>query len=397
MTAAGLGVRYGRRLVFVAGLAVFGLASAACALSTSVPALVVARAVQGLGAAAVVPMALALLNAAFPPHRRGWAVGIYGSVTATAVVAGPVLGGLVAQGLSWQWIFWVNVPIALAAIPLVLLRVDEGRGPAVPLDVPGLILAAAAAFALVWGLIRAGGVGWRSASVPALLIGGVLLTVAFVAWERRAPVPMLPLRLFGSAAFSAGSAVTFLLNAGLTGAIFLTAQFLQGGLGHGPLVAGVWLLPLGIGPVLIAPRAGALADRFGERTLVVAGMLVFAAGLGGLALVGTAHAGYLAVLAPMSACGIGLAIAIPAVTKAVVSSVALPDIPVASGTYSTMRQFGGAFGVAVVGAVFAATGGYGSPAVFSTGYRAGVAVAAVLALLGSVVATGLGRRPASRR
>jgi EmrB/QacA subfamily drug resistance transporter len=392
MTAATLGSRYGRRRVFIAGLALFGAASAACALAPDAGALVAARAVQGLGAAAIMPMALALLNAAFPAERRGWATGIYGSVTGLAAVLGPVLGGLVAQGLEWQWVFWLNVPVALLAIPLVLARVPEGYGPATRVDLPGLALAAAAALGLVWGLIRVSGAGWTSPSVLGLLGGGALLTVAFLAWQRRTPVPMLPLRLFGSPAFSAGNAVIFLLNAALTGAVFFTAQYLQVSLHHGPLAAGLRLLPWGIAPLLVAPRAGALADRFGERVLVVNGMALFAAGAGWLALVATSGATYLVMVAPMTVAGVGFALAIPAVTKAVVSSVALPDIGVASGAYSTMRQLGGAFGVAVLGAVFAATGGYGSAAAFSDGYRAAIGVCAGLALAGTAVGLALRRR-----
>ena len=395
MTAATLGGRYGRRLVFVSGLAVFGAASAACALAPGVGTLVAARAVQGLGAAAVMPMALALLNAAFPPQRRGWATGVYGSVTGLAAVVGPILGGLVAQGLSWQWIFWVNVPVAVAAIVFALTRIGEGYAGRLPVDLPGLVLAGAAALGLVWGLVRGNGSGWTSPSVLGLLGGGALLAIGFVGWERRTATPMLPPRLFASPAFSAGNAVIFLLNAALTGAVFFTAQYLQVGLGHGPLAAGLRLLPWGIAPLLVAPRAGALADRFGERMLIVAGMVLFAAGTGWLALVATAHASYPSLVAPMSVAGIGFALAIPAVTKAVVSSVALPDIGTASGTYSTMRQLGGAFGVAVLGAVFAATGGYGSPSAFADGYRPATGVCAALALAGAVAGLGTSARRAA--
>jgi EmrB/QacA subfamily drug resistance transporter len=392
MTAATLGGRLGRRRVFVAGLAVFGLASVACALAPNVGVLVAARAVQGLGAAAVMPMALALLNVAFPAERRGWATGIYGSIGASAVVVGPILGGLVAQGLSWEWIFWLNVPIALAAIPLVLTRIPEGYGPVIPIDLPGLGLAAAGAFGLVWGLIRASDGGWSSPSALGLLVGGALLSVAFVAWERHARVPMLPLRLFGSPAFSAGSVVIFLLNGALTAAVFFTAQYLQIGLGNGPLSAGLRLAPWGIAPLLLAARAGALADRLGERLLVIVGMILLAGGTGWLALVAHPDTGYLAIVLPMLISGLGNAVAIPAVTKAVVSSVALPDIGAASGTYSTMRQLGGAFGVAVIGAVFAVTGGYGSAADFSDGYRAAIGACAAVAVAGAAVGLALGRR-----
>jgi MFS family permease len=254
-------------------------------------------------------------------------------------------GPLERQGLSWQWIFWLNVPIALAAIPFVLTRIPEGYGPAILADLPGLALAAGAALGLVWGLIRANDAGWRSPSVLGLLVGGAILMIAFIGWEGRARVPMLPLQLFGSPAFSAGNAAIFLLNGALTAAVFFTAQYLQISLGHGALAAGLRLLPWGIAPLLIAPRAGALADRVGERLLVVAGMVLFSVGLGWLALVATPDATYRSMVLPMTISGVGFALAIPAVTKAVVSSVAMPDIGAASGIYSTMRQLGGAFGV----------------------------------------------------
>jgi EmrB/QacA subfamily drug resistance transporter len=389
MTAATIGGRYGRRRVFVAGLVIFGVASAGCALAGSVGALVTARAVQGLGAAAVMPMALALLNAAFPPERRGWATGIFGSVTGLAAVLGPVLGGLVAQGLSWQWIFWLNVPIALAAIPFVVARIPKGSGVAGQVDLTGLVLAAAAVLGLVWGLIQTNTAGWTSPSVLGLLVGGVLLALAFLGWERRAGTPMLPLRLFSSPAFSAGNTVIFLLNAALTAATFFTAQYFQITLHHGPLAAGLRLLPWGIAPLLVAPRAGALADRFGERVLVVTGMLLYSAGVGWLALVASPAAAYLSIVVPMTLSGVGFALAIPAVTKAVVSSVALPDIAVASGTYSTMRQLGGAFGIAVFAAVFAANGGYASATAFSNGYRAAIGVSALVTLAGAAIGAAL--------
>ncbi len=395
MAAAALGSRYGRRLVFVVGLAVFGLASAGCALASDVGTLVAARAVQGLGAAAVMPMALALLNSAFPPHRRGWAIGIYGSVTGLAAVLGPILGGAVAQGLSWQWIFWVNVPIALAAIPFVLTKVPTGSGPVGTVDLPGLLLGAACCLGLVWGLIRGNDDGWGSPSVLGSLVAGVALGVAFVAWQRRARSPMLPLRLFGSPAFAAGNVVMLVLSAALTSLIFFTAQYFQVSLGSGPFGAGLRLLPWGIIPLLLAPRAGALADRFGEKALVILGLALFTLGSAGLALVADADAGYLPLLAPMTLVGAGFALAVPAVTKSVVSSVALADVGTASGAFSTARQLGGALGVAVTGAVFAATGGYTSAAEFSHGYRPAAWVCAGFAAVG--LAAGAARRPAPPR
>jgi EmrB/QacA subfamily drug resistance transporter len=329
-------------------------------------------------------MALGLLNAAFPPARRGWAIGIYGGVTALAAVAGPVLGGAVTQGLGWQWIFWLNVPIALAAIPLVLTRVSETTGSGGPVDLPGLALVTVAALGLVWGLVRGNTAGWNSAEVVGTLTGGAAAAVAFAAWERRTATPMLPTRLFRSPAFSAGSVAIFAINASLTGVIFLMPQFQQVVAGQDPLGAGLRLLPWGIAPFLVGPRAGALADRIGERALVVTGALLQAAGAAWIAAVAGPGTGYPALITPMILVGAGLALAIPAVTRSVTSTVAPADIGTASGVFSTMRQLGGAFGVAIVGAVFAATGSYASPGAFSRGFTAAFWVAAALAVVGAV-------------
>src|SRR5262245_3139806 len=258
MTAAALGDRLGRRRVFAAGLAVFAISSAACALAPDTAALIAARAVQGAGAATIMPMALALLNGTFPPERRGWAIGIYGSVTGLAAVAGPVLGGAVTQGLGWQWIFWINVPVAAAAIPLVVGRLPEAFGPGGRVDLPGQVLVTVAALGLVWGLIRGNTVGWGSSETIGTLAAGAVAAVAFAAWQRRASAPMLPPRLFGSRAFTAGNAAIFFLNGSLAAAVFLMPQFQQVVLGQNPLSAGLRLLPWGIAPFLLAPRAGAL-------------------------------------------------------------------------------------------------------------------------------------------
>jgi EmrB/QacA subfamily drug resistance transporter len=396
MTAAALGDRLGRRRVFAAGLAVFAASSAGCALAPDAATLITARAVQGAGAATIMPMALALLNAAFPPARRGWAIGIYGGVTALAAVAGPVLGGVVTQTLGWEWIFWLNVPIALAAIPLVLGRISETTGPGGAVDLPGLVLVTAAALGLVWGLVRANTAGWTSAEVMGALAGGVVAAVAFVAWERHAARPMLPVRLFRSAAFSAGNAAIFAINASLTGVIFLMPQFLQVVTGEGPLGAGLRLLPWGIAPLLVGPLAGALADRIGERALVVTGSLLQAAGVAWIAVAAGPGSGYPALVAPMSIAGLGFALAIPAVTRSVTSNVAPADIGTASGAFTTMRQLGGAFGVAVLGAAFAATGSYATPGAFSHGFVTAFCVAAGIALAGTVAGTILPSPDASR-
>ena len=392
MTAAALGDRFGRRRLFAAGLGLFAAASAACALAPGVGWLIAARAVQGAGAALVMPLALALLNAAFPPERRGWAMGIFGGVTGLAALVGPVLGGAITQGIAWQWIFWINVPIALLAIPLVLFRVQESRGPRVGLDIPGLALGTGAALGLVWGLVRGNSAGWGSAEVVTALAGGAMLLAAFVAWELRAHAPLLPMRLFRSRAFSAGNAAIFFLNASLTGAVFFMAQFQQITLGQGPLDAGLRLLPWGVTPFLIAPRAGALADRVGERPLIVSGLLLQTAGMAWIAVIARPGLAYAMMIAPMVISGSGFAMAIPAVTKSVVSSVASQDIGKASGAFSTLRQLGGAFGVAALVAVFAAVGNYASARAFSDGFAPAIGAAAGLSLAGAIAGLVLPRR-----
>ena len=398
MTAAALGDRLGRRRVFAAGLAIFAAGSAGCALAPDAAWLIAARAVQGAGAATIMPVALALLNAAFPPARRGWAIGIYGGVTALAAALGPALGGAVTQGLGWQWIFWLNVPVALAAIPLVLTKISEANGAGAALDLPGLALVTGAALGFVWALVQGSAAGWGSAEVVGPLAAAVASAVAFAVWERRSARPMFPTRLLRSAAFSAGNVAIFAVNAALTGVIFLMPQFQQVVAGQDPLGAGLRLLPWGIAPLLVGPRAGALADRIGERALVVSGALLMAAGAGWIGAVAGPGTSYLALLVPMVIIGLGLALAIPAVTRSVTGTVAPADIGTASGAFSTMRQLGGAFGVAVLGAVFAATGSYATAAAFSHGFSAACYTAAGLAVAGAVAGTvlpGRANRPAS--
>jgi MFS family permease len=305
---------------------------------------------------------------------------VYGSVTALAVVLGPVHGGAVTQGQAWPRIFWINVPIALLAAPLVLTRVPASRRSAARIDVLGLLLGGLAATGLVWALVRGNNAGWGSAETVGAVVLGVAALAAFVARERRAPAPMLPLRMFRSRSFSAGNAAMFFLSGTVTAAIFFTAQFFQAGRGLGPLAAGLRLLPWGVLPLVLAPSAGALADRIGARNLIVVGSAGFAGGAAWLALAAGPHVPYLAMAGPILLSGAGLGVAIPAITRSAVSLVAPPDLAKASGIFSTLRQLGGAFGVAIGGAVFAATGGYGSATLYADGYRPAMLVASVLAL-----------------
>jgi EmrB/QacA subfamily drug resistance transporter len=280
ITAAAIGDRYGRRRVFTAGLAVFTLASAGCALAPSVGWLLAARTVQGIGAAAVMPLSLTILTGAFPPRRRGAIVGIWGGLGRLAVAGGPLIGGAVTEGLDWHWIFWLNVPIGLAAVALSRARLPESHGHRARLDIPALVLLSGGASALVWGLVRASAAGWQSPGTLTALGCGALLVAAFVAWERRTAAPMLPPRMFRIREFTAANAAALLMIASLSAAVFLIAQYCQLVLGYSPLGTGLRILPWTATPLLIAPAAGRISDRIGRRPVLAAGLLLQAAGLG---------------------------------------------------------------------------------------------------------------------
>ena len=395
MTGALLGDRLGRRRMFVIGIGLFTASSAACALAPGIGTLIAARVVQGAGAALVMPLALALLTAGFPPEQRGRAMGLFSAVTGLAVLGGPVVGGAITEGLAWEWIFWLNVPIGLAVIPLVLTRLEESFGPQRPLDLPGIALVTGAAFGIVWGLVRGNSAGWGSPEVVGMLALGLLLAVGFVAWERRAPAPMLPLGVFRSRGFSAGNATNFFQFGSLFGAVFFMAQFLQTGLGYGPLGTGVRLLAWTATLTFIAPFAGALADKLGERPFMVAGLALQGLGMAWIALIADPGMAYGELIAPLIITGSGTSMAMPSLQSAVLGAVAPSQIGQASGTFTMVRQLGSAFGLAVLVAVFAGTGSYASPAAFADGFVPAIAVSAGLAFAGVVTALLVpGRAPA---
>jgi EmrB/QacA subfamily drug resistance transporter len=397
LPAAALGDRFGRRRMFTSGLALFVLASAACALAPAADSLIAARAVQGAGAALVVPNALALVSAAFPAERRGSALGILQGITGLAVVAGPVIGGAVAEGIDWEWIFWLNVPIGLAAIPLALGRIEESSGGDAALDIGGFALVSGGALGVVWGLVRGNSAGWGSPEVLAALALGAALLAAFVAWELRAREPMLPIRLFRSRAFAAGNAGAFFLFASLFGAVFFLPQFLQTGLGQGPLEAALRLGPWTGTLFLVAPIAGALADRIGERPLLVGGLALQAAGMAWIALIAEPGLAYGELIAPLVVAGIGASLAIPPAASSVVGAVTQDEVGKAAGANSMLRELGGVFGIAILVAVFAAAGSYASAEAFSDGFIPAIAVSAALSLVGAIAGLGLpGRAQAIR-
>jgi EmrB/QacA subfamily drug resistance transporter len=394
MAGAAIGDRIGRRRMFVAGLAVFAAASAACALAPTMGWLIAARAVQGAGAALVMPLAMALLSAAFGPAERARALGIFTGVTGLAVLGGPVVGGAIAQGLAWEWIFWLNVPIGAIAIVLVRRRVEESVGARTAVDVGGVALVTGAALGVVWGLVRGNSAGWGSAEVLASLCAGALLTAAFVAWELRAREPMLPMRFFRSHAFTSGNAAGFFLYGSLYGSVFFVAQFLQIGQGYGPFSTGLRMLPWTGTLFLVAPIAGARINRIGERPFLAGGLLLQAIGMAWIALVAAPGVAYAELVAPMVIAGAGVSMAMPAAQSSVLRSVGRDEVGKAAGIFNMLRFLGGSFAIAVVAAVFAGAGGYASAQAFSDGFAAAIAVCSGFSLAGAVVALpGVRRTP----
>src|ERR687892_1350556 len=343
--------------------------------------------------------AVLLITAAALGDRYGrrafYAIGLgLFAASSAAVALGPLVGGAIAEGIDWTWIFWLNVPIGLAAIPLVLRKIEESYGGDTGLDIPGLALISAGAFGLVWGLVRGNSVGWDSLEIIGALAAGAVLVAAFIAWELRAAEPMVPMRFFRSRAFSAGNAAIFFTLASLFGAVFFFAQMLQTGLGYGPLDAGLRLMPWTITFITVAPVVGNLVDRVGERPFMVAGLSVQAVAMGWIAVIADSGLTYSEFLLPSILAGVGVSMAIPAAQNSVVGSFSIEDIGKAAGANSTMRELGGVFGVAVAAAVFAGAGSYASPDAFLDGFAPAVAVLAAFSALGAIVALALpGRRP----
>ncbi|MFE7896466.1 MFS transporter [Streptomyces sp. NPDC057424] len=383
MFGAALGDRFGRRRLFIAGLSVFTGASAAAALAPGIDSLIAARAVQGVGAAVMMPLTLTLLTAAVPAAKRGMAYGIWGAVNGLAVASGPLVGGTLTEHISWQWIFWLNVPLGLALLPLARLRLAESHGTGAPLDIPGTLLASGGLFGIVYGLVRGPADGWTGPFVLTGLFAGSALLAGFILYSTRAKNPMLPMRLFRSRAFAGINAASLLMFLGMFGSIFLLSQYMQGVLGYSPTEAGLRMLPWTGMPMLVAPIAGILADRVGGRPVVAAGLFLQALGLGYMAVVATADASYSAQLPALIISGTGMALFFAPAAHLVMSSVRRHEQGIASGANNALREVGGALGIAVMGSIFAAQGGYETGQTFVDGMRpALVTGSAVVALAG---------------
>ena len=386
LTGSAIGDRYGRKSVFILGVAWFTLGSMWCALSNSIEMLVIARAFQGLGGGIATSLALAVITASTPPQKRGAVFGIWGAVMGMAIAVGPLVGGTIIQYINWQWCFWVNVPIGVVVIVLSWLKVGESKGSAHPIDILGVVLSTAGVVSLAQALLRGGEVGWGLPTIVGGLILGVVLLIVFVFWQRRASAPMMPLEMFRNLSFSGGCGVSFALGAGLFGNAFLFAQYLQLALHNDPLGVGLRLLPWVALAPLVAPVAGILADKIGERPIVFVALVLFSAAFFTIGPMVNSGSTYGSLVLPLIAAGIGVAALFPVLAAAVMRGMDPRRLAVASGVSNTIRQVGGVFGVAIAVAVFTSFGGYRSPQEFVDGFTPAVIVLAAITLAGIIPA-----------
>ena len=386
ITAAAAGDRFGRRPVFNIGLALFTVASAVCAVAPNAPALIAARTVQGLAGAIILPLSLTILTTAFPAQRRGMIVGIYGGLAGLAVAMGPIIGGAVTQGLDWHWIFWINVPIGVVALPLAMRLLPESHGATERFDLVGVTLVTGGVVALVWALVRANQSGWTSAEIVSCLVSATILLLAFALWEQRVSEPMVPLRLFRNRVFAVGNATTFFMTGAIFAAGFLVTEEFQLARGYSPVSAGVCLLPFFATPMVISPIAGAVSDRIGRRPVMATGLFLQTAGFVWVAVRGSLSTSWVELDIALLIAGIGISMALPTVPTAVLNAVAPSELGKASGINYMMQRFGAVFAIAIASAVFAAYGHLSTPAGVTGGFRPALAACAGFALLAALTA-----------
>jgi len=392
ITAAALGDRFGRRKLFTIGLALFTAASVACALAPNLSELIVARTLQGLGGAIVLPLSLTILTAAFPIERRGMIIGIYGGLAGLAVAMGPIVGGAVTQSIDWHWIFWINVPVGVVAVLLGVRLLPESYGAPERLDLVGVGLITAAVASLVWALSRASDVGWSSTEVVGTLVAGAALLVVFVAWESSVGEPMVPPALFAARDFAIGNITTFLMSGAIfAGGLLVTEEF-QLARHYSPVGAGLHLLPFFATPMLVSPLAGALSDRIGRRPIIVVGLGLLTAGFVWVAWRGSLRTSWIELVIALLIAGVGISMALPTVPTAVLSAVPAQDMGKASGINYMAQRFGAVFGVAIGSTVFATYGGLASPAAVTAGFKPALWACAALAGLAALTGMAMSAR-----
>ena len=383
---AALGDRFGRKRLFLTGLALLTLSSAAAALAPTTSALVAARALQGVGGAIVAPLTLTLLADAFPAQKRGAALGIWSGISGTGIALGPLVGGAVVEGISWHWIFWSNVPIGLALLPVAAILLRESHGPSNRIDLPGVTLAAGGLFALVFGLVRGQGEGWTNPIILAALTAGVALLAAFVAWERRAEDPMVPMQLFRNRTFTITNGVSFFMYFGTFGSIFLLTQVLQNIMGYSPFQAGLRMLFWTGASMIVAPIAGILSERYGARNFMAAGLALQASALAWFAATTSTTMTFGQVLPAFVMAGTGMALVFAPSASALLSVVTPAMAGKASGTNNAIREVGGVFGVAVLSTIFSESGSLSSAKAFIDGVVPSLWVGASVVGIGAVMA-----------
>ena len=386
LTGSALGDRLGRKRMFIFGIALFTAGSVGAALSPSIDFLIAARATQGVAAALVTPLTLTLLAEAFPPHQRGLALGVWSGISGIGVALGPLVGGALTQLASWHWIFWVNVPIGIALVPLAASRLVESHGEVKRLDLPGLALASAGLFGVVYGLVRSQSLGWSSTEVVISLIAGTALLVAFVIQELRTDEPMLPMEFFANRAFAVTNAVSLAMYFGMFGSIFFLSQFLQTVLHNSPLEAGVKLLVWTGAVMVVSPLSGFLSERYGSRLFMAVGLGLQAIALGMLASLASVDQSYVSMLIPFVLAGSGMAMVFAPSANAVLSSVRTAQTGQASGATNAIRELGGVLGIAVLATVFTSNGSYASPQAYVAGLTPAMWVGAAVLAVGALVA-----------
>ena len=391
LTGAALGDRFGRRRIFVAGIALFTLASVGCGLADSSEQLILMRAVQGLGASAVMPLSLTLLAEEVPDKKRNLALGLWSAVSGLAVALGPVVGGAVVDGLDWQWIFWINIPVCLVAIPLVLVVLRESSLAGTRLDLLGMLLTTAGLLAVVWAIVNGEDEGWTSGIILLAFAGGAVLLALFVMWERRAPQPLLPLSFYRVRAFVFSNLVSASMYFGVFGSIFLLSQFFQIAPVRTPLEAGVLTLAWTLMPMFVAPVAGALTDKVGGGRLMALGLFLQAIGLAWINLVATSDTPYSRMVGAMVVAGIGMGLVFAPTAAVVLGSVGPQYRGKASGANNTVREIGGALGTAILSSVFVHYGDDRTAQGFVDGMKPGIWIGVAVVLVGALCALAIPR------
>jgi EmrB/QacA subfamily drug resistance transporter len=394
LTGGKLADLFGRRLIFVSGIALFTVSSLMCGLSNAGDELIAWRVVQGIGAALMNPATLAIISATFPPRQRGMAIGIWAGVSAMALAIGPLVGGLLTEHVGWSWIFFVNVPIGVLGIVASFLLIDESRDDSHEQrpDITGLLTSGLGLFSLTYALIEANNFGWTSGRILASFAAAVIFLTAFVLVEMHQRLPMMDLSLFKNPTFAGANLAMLLVALSMFGVFFFVSLYMQNILGFSAVQAGAAFLPMTLLVMIVAPIAGKLSDRFGSRWLITTGLTLLSVQLFYYSTLGQ-HANFWNLLPGMVLGGFGMSMAMTPTAAAVLRAVPTAKAGVGSATLNSMRQVGGALGIALMGAIIGhVTGGLQTPEVFVDGFSTTLRVSGLIALAGAVVAAALVRQ-----